>query len=296
MTVPNVTPLLLLSELRAAFTGDTTKTDVQGKGRTAILKASASVQAWARRRFDEYVDTRHYTARLASRGGDLEDAFTLNLNDDLRTLTALAYNVDRFNNPNGVAITSGYVLSSPNAAQGVIAYDQVELDPYGAVDFFPLTVHARNSIKVTGTWGYGGTWPDTGASLGAAITSTTATTLTASDGTRLEVGMVLKIDSEYLYVDGISTNTITIGRGFNGSTAATHLISAPISRFLPLDGVQQWVKRLALYRLEQDQTPLAGAAVIGDFSVPVSTDGIPKDILADLELSGLKRLLIPVGV
>lgn len=54
--------------------------------------------------------------------------------------------------------------------------------------------------------------------------STTTTTLAVTDGTKFQVGDVVQIDSdaELMYVSGISTNTLTIVRGYAGTTATTH--------------------------------------------------------------------------
>lgn len=48
------------------------------------------------------------------------------------------------------------------------------------------------------------------------------TVITVTDGTRIKVGDVLRCESESMYVTGVSTNDITVTRGFAGTTAATH--------------------------------------------------------------------------
>ena len=62
--------------------------------------------------------------------------------------------------------------------------------------------------------------------LGAAISSTGATSFTAADGSIFKEGDVVKIDDELLWVESVSGNTVTVastgGRGYGGSTAATH--------------------------------------------------------------------------
>lgn len=62
---------------------------------------------------------------------------------------------------------------------------------------------------------------------GAVSTST----VTAGQGVYLVAGDILKIDSELLKLDSISTDTLTISagsRGYGGSTAAAHVTLAPI--------------------------------------------------------------------
>lgn len=64
--------------------------------------------------------------------------------------------------------------------------------------------------------------------LGVAITSTTATTFTATSGAAITNGSIILIDSEEMLVTGIAANVVTVTRGYRNTTAATHLISTSI--------------------------------------------------------------------
>lgn len=59
------------------------------------------------------------------------------------------------------------------------------------------------------------------STLGAAIIDTTGTSVTATDGTMYQPGDVIEIGSERVEVTSISTNTLTVIRGVEGTTAAT---------------------------------------------------------------------------
>lgn len=56
----------------------------------------------------------------------------------------------------------------------------------------------------------------------AASCTSTATSLTVTDGTDFKVGDVIQIDDEYCWTSAISTNTLTVERGWGGTTKATH--------------------------------------------------------------------------
>lgn len=62
--------------------------------------------------------------------------------------------------------------------------------------------------------------------LGANISSTGATSFTATDGSIFKEGDVVLIGTELLWIESVSGNTVTVastgGRGYAGSTAATH--------------------------------------------------------------------------
>src|SRR3990167_1555824 len=52
--------------------------------------------------------------------------------------------------------------------------------------------------------------------------STTTTTIVITTAAKFQVGDVLEIDTELVYVSSLSGTTLTIIRGFCGSTQATH--------------------------------------------------------------------------
>ena len=75
---------------------------------------------------------------------------------------------------------------------------------------------------------YGG-----GATINEGCTfSASDTTLTVAGVNGVKVGDTLLIGSEQLYVTAISTDDLTVERGVNGITAATHADLTAISRFV----------------------------------------------------------------
>lgn len=65
----------------------------------------------------------------------------------------------------------------------------------------------------------------------AAITNTTGTSVSITDGTHVLNGTVIQIDTEQMYVDSgaaAGACTLTVERGYNGTTAATHLNGATV--------------------------------------------------------------------
>jgi len=74
------------------------------------------------------------------------------------------------------------------------------------------------------------TTPDTDSTsdLAAAISSTSATSISVDDGTDFEVNQNIKVGSEEMTITNISSNTLTVVRGVNGTTAATHSDNANV--------------------------------------------------------------------
>lgn len=66
--------------------------------------------------------------------------------------------------------------------------------------------------------------------LAAAIASTTATTLTVTDSANgIQTGAELEIGLERMYVRSVSGTTVTVLRGYRGTTAATHAINSVVT-------------------------------------------------------------------
>ena len=123
----------------------------------------------------------------------------------------------------------------------------------------------EGEVTVTGVWGWhddwSNAWIDSGDTVQDAPLTVSATTLTVTnadgldtDGRspRFQVGHLLRVDDEYLHVRAIdtTTNTLTVTRGVNGTTAATHVAGTPISVYRPAADVESLVLRWAgwLYR------------------------------------------------
>jgi hypothetical protein len=119
-----------------------------------------------------------------------------------------------------------------------------------------------NRVTIAGTWGYHRDWANAWmavSTLSAAIVSTTATTFTVADidGADLygripmiSAGALVKIDDEYLEViaTDTATNTATVLRGVNGSTAATHLNAASVSVYQVEEDIRDIVARQAGFK------------------------------------------------
>ncbi len=64
--------------------------------------------------------------------------------------------------------------------------------------------------------------------LAAAITSTSAVTITVINGSWHVLNEVITIDAEQMQVTGISSNVLTVTRGYNSTVASTHLIGTRV--------------------------------------------------------------------
>lgn len=87
----------------------------------------------------------------------------------------------------------------------------------------------QSSVRLTGQFGYSNEQRSAGT-LGAEVSSASVTSVTMTAGHSVEVGHTIVIDSEQLYVSGRAGDTLTVERGVNGTTAATHTNATAVTR------------------------------------------------------------------
>jgi len=270
----SVTPLVLLSEFKAqlAQSGTSLSADVAARIRSLIVEESDRLQKECHRRFDERIETRYYNFISYARGGPLY-GLELSLDDDLKSVTSL-------NNGDASSISTGDIILTPRNEPVKTA---IRLDNSKSVFWQIGANDPHGAISVTGLWGWRGAWSLV-STLNDADFDDSELTATVTSGAAFEVGMTLKIDSEYLQVAAIATNLLTFAtnedgeRNLNGSTAAAHSTGVNIYRWAAEPIVQNLVKRLVAWRLEQDKSPLFGQITLGDVTFPVDVSSMPQDV------------------
>ncbi len=225
------------------------------------------------RRFDPYIATFIYPSRTQTNGGMIDrDGFLL-LDQDITEIISLE-------SPSGVSVGNTISFGEP-----VIRKVRPEPFTAWAGDYIYLTAHCG---------GFGGRWTTLAATLSTGMNSST-TSLTITSNVLTE-GMLIRVEDEYLYVSAwefVTTptplGTAVVERGFNGTTAASHSSGVAISRFLFDPVITRHNAHLMAGYAERQKSPLSGTVVIGDFTYPINSDGIPKDVVTELSRGGYIR-------
>jgi len=199
-----------------------TMLDVSGTGDDTLLlqsleMASRSVDAYCRRKFYVTSETRQF------RG----ESSRLMLYDDLLSITTfLTLKDDRSTEKTWAA--TDYELFP----LGDTRYPKEYIELADATTAGSFANNTRRGVQVVGLFGYG-----TGSSATPYESATTVndgdfdateTTFTATAGTTLNIGETILIDSEQMYITGISTHVITVQRAMNNTTGATHANSGTV--------------------------------------------------------------------
>lgn len=272
-----------LTEIKAGLPGGirATTTDYDAVLQRAAGEVSRFVDRHCRRVFYPYLATR----RFRGHGG-----CELRIGD-LLSLTSVAISFD-----NGLTYTTlastDYFLTCDGDPDTLGSYTHLELDRNGDYSYWPT---GQRSVKVTGVWAYAddraAAWEDsTDEVQNAALTdSGLSVTVADDDGAglwgltpRFQAGQLVRIESEFLEVTAAATNALTVVRGRNGSTAASHAQNTQIDVWRPPEPVKQAVIVHIARGFERALQGYADGRATPDLSAIVWTRSLDPDVLTRL--------------
>lgn len=261
-----------------------------------IRAASSRIEEYCGQNFDERWESHAFNGEVGSTeprlqldGYPLLEATTLtNGNGDViasENFTPLP----KFLYPKQtVRLNAGYYWRSPSDPSGATACSSSSQSWVG---------YADNAIEVVGKWGYvphwSTAWKDTGLTLsGSHSASVTTLTLSAVAGTAILPGHILKISNGTTYeqllvtapLTGMATSTtITVERGFNGTTALTFSTGAVIRYFHVYDLIQLAAAQMTAALYQERNNPTGRSLTIRDgFDLVVPID-MPEKVKALLQ-------------
>ncbi len=164
------------------------------------------------------------------------------------------------------------------------------LEPYPQAPYHTLKLtentannlsQGQKTLTVLGAWG----WQDeviNGDTLNGAVSSTTTTIVKTNGSAAIYSGNTIRIDSEQLYVRAKNGTNLTVFRGVNGTTAATHADVSNIYVYqYPSDVVEAC---LAIARDRWRSREAGTTAIIGTAGAAITRPGAEvRAILRTLE-------------
>ena len=203
---------------------------------------------------------------------DTPDSRELMIQGDLCEVLALT-------NGDGVAIAAAdYKLWPYNDYPKA----SIRLLPLGTTYFNQGTTNwAQAAISVNAIWAchldYGRAW-GTGTTLAAAMTTTTGTAWTVTASTAFAAGNVARVDNELILITATGSGTLTATRGWNGSTAATHLNAAAITIWTYMPDIKRacLIQAARLYRRAETVYGTQGGGEMG--VQPVTIPQLDPDV------------------
>ncbi len=252
----------------------------------------------ASRMFDNFatngvMPTRRFYPTIATKDFDHpDDTALLSLRDDLLECTTLTTD-----NGGTTILAANYELQTSNGRYNQTPYSQIRLHPDGTVTAFEYdgTPYAANAV--TGLWGYHNDWADAWEDSGDSVqdvagisSSDTTITVTDADGddinglpTRFKIQQILKIEDEYLWLTDVNgtDNELTVRRGMNGSTAATHALDTAIYVYRPMDDIIEAMELLStyIYRRKDSIGSEIDRPMVGDKGQLIMPQVLPSEVM-----------------
>lgn len=289
-----------LHQVRAYLGLGATNTGDDSRIIRLINYAVGFIDLYKGRRYDVRLDTLYYDVPkndLGLMGNYAGQRFSfldyLRLGDDLLEVVSLV-------NGDGSSIPAdSYVVEPYNTYP---KFKIVLLGSSGAAWAPDANGNVEKAIKLTGYFGmhdrYADAFEDSLDTVQDDPLSASATTLTVSDADgvaldgsaqRFQAGQMLKLVTsaglvEFVYVAAVNntTNTLTISRGYNGTTAVAHAQGEKIYIFRPMENVVHACTRLVAWAYRQKDADVFDKSVILGTGIKVVPSNMPPDVVSAL--------------
>jgi len=254
-----------------------------------------SVLESASRRIDEFCQRSLYGTGFGPRVGtnkyDSSGGNCLWLNDDLITTTKVTVRTSTTDAGTDIVADTDYFLQTGSGSYGDPPYRRLVI--HDAATTLAGFGSGFRTIDVVGTWSYPyvlrALVPTTAEALDA-----TEQVIDVSTQAGISPGMTLLLDSEQVYVTATTDaaqDTITVDRGVNGTTAATHLTSLAISRIIYTAPAVDACNRVALRRWRSRDAGADGMDGGGQVGSIVPREG--EDLILRRTIGHLRLDLVP---
>lgn len=174
------------------------------------------------RSFAAVVGTRYLQRHPRACGRDLR------IPHDLASITTLTVDDDGDDTYElTLAVTTDYFVEREDDLDSNTPITKLVLNPNGTqLSVWPT---AYRAVKITGLWGYSYELESTLTTLAEAL-DTAETAIDVADGSKVDPGDTMVVDSEQMDVLSVAGSTVTVTRAINSTTAATHDSGATVYR------------------------------------------------------------------
>ncbi len=247
----------------------------------------------ASRSIDRYTNRRFYTT---SETKYFDGASTLWL-PDLLSINASGLKTDEDGDATfeNTFATTDYILYGGGIEDSLNTFPKTRIEISEDSDYGSFANGVKKGVQIAGVWGYGD-----GISATPYIADTTITEdLTAGEAavdvtavTNLSAGNLILIGTEQYYIYSISTLTLTVETGVNGTTKATHTSGATIYIYQYPADIRQACIDLSVATYQNRSKQGLQSERLGDYSYTIAGTSLGKSMVeAILEpIRGYKRL------
>ena len=218
-----------LAEFKGSLIAGVTVTSHDTRLRELLEGVSRNVDDYLGRHLHSFTATRYFSGNGKKR---------LTLPWDLISVTTLKEDTTADATYDNTWATTDYILSAGKGNYDVDPTGRAYLPttrPYWTIEVDERSTGSESNFakgqrrfELVGKFGFAESKRDSTSLVDDADVTATELTFTVDDGTDFNVGETILIDSEQMYITAIATNLLTVERGVNGTTAATHANNATI--------------------------------------------------------------------
>lgn len=246
---------------------------------------------------------RQFYPELATKYFDGSGAVEMWLPEPVLAITALSLSDDQGYSYTETPVENTDFWVSDGAQYGRSPTQLLVMSPNGSYAVF---YSGRRAVRITGVWGwhrnYSAAWEDSQDTLQAeALANASTITVANADGAsqlgltpRFEVGQTLRIDSEYLAVTAVNTgtNVLTVVRGCNETTAASHATGTRVDVWRADELVRQATLIQATRWFKRAQSAFQDVAAAMETGQLTFARKIDPEVEFMLVEAGLRRLTV----
>jgi len=224
-----------LTSLKAAGALNITGTASDGRLLQLLEAIADAIDDYAGRTFHPRVETKYFSGNGKA---------SMLLPDDLISVTSLKEDDTLLGTGYATTwATTDYVLAPYDAQptnsnpERTSPYTKIEVDRRNQGTKHSLG-RGQRRFELAGKWGWSESQKTTGATTSEEL-DISETAIDVSSGAAFEVGQTILVESEQMYITGISSNTLTVIRAVNGTTAATHATAKAITILQYLNQIRE---------------------------------------------------------
>lgn len=258
-----------LAEVKATM-NQMSNTDNDAVLLSFIEAASRGIDDWCGRIFHTLQATRDYTPPVGERAWWLPD--------ELISITSLGADADA-DGTFELTLTAAddyrlYPLNETPKLRLDLRLDAVNLASFPS---------SEGGLRLAGKFGYSETLEATGVTLTAGETDADTSFALTGALTKVSPGHTYLIDAEQVYHESGTSSPITVVRGVNGTTAATHNASTPLYRYrypaqIRQAAIMQSLKQFT--RRESNYANVVASTEVGTYAI---YRGLDPDVIAALD-------------
>ena len=216
---------------------------------------------------------------------------------DLLSITTLKTDEDGNATFENTLATTDYLTYRTGLEDSLNTFPITRVEISENSDYSSFASGIRKGVEIVGIWGYGD-----GISATPYISDTTITEdLTAGESlidvtsvTNLSAGQLILIGSEQYYIYSISTLTLTVEAGVNGTTEATHSSGATISIYQYPSDIRQACIDLSVALYQNRSKQGLQSERLGDYSYTVAGTSLGKSMVESIleSIRGYRRVKV----